>query len=175
MIQRCLLTGIGLAIGLGMKTTILIPLDFSEPSLAALQYATTLAKDGPAKLVLLHVVDRSYPIGAPDEYAAAARIERIIAKEAAEAKRQLEEHAARLRRLGLEVEIANREGKPAAEILKAAKSVKAKLIAMGTHGRTGLRRLLIGSVAEAVIRGAGCPVLTVRSTPRPTKQNKKAA
>jgi nucleotide-binding universal stress UspA family protein len=54
------------------------------------------------------------------------------------------------------------EGEPAAQILRVAKETKAGLIVMGTHGRTGLERILLGSVAEKVLRKAVCPVLTVR-------------
>jgi nucleotide-binding universal stress UspA family protein len=69
-----------------------------------------------------------------------------------------------------------REGDPAQEILHTAEETKADLIVMGTHGRTGLRRLLMGSVAEVVLRKAPCPVLTVKSLLRenaPADQEEK--
>src|SRR5262249_59188485 len=69
------------------------------------------------------------------------------------------------------VEYLVREGDPVAEILRAARARDCDLIVMGTHGRTGLRRLLLGSVAEGVMRKAPCPVLTARpSSPEPAEQ-----
>lgn len=69
----------------------------------------------------------------------------------------------------LEVEV--RAGAPAREILRAAKVLDAELIAVGTHGRSGLKRLVLGSVAEAVLRDAPCPVLVVRAATPPSAQS----
>ncbi|MCA9215174.1 MAG: universal stress protein, partial [Planctomycetales bacterium] len=68
------------------------------------------------------------------------------------------------RKSGVEVAAIVRRGDPAAEIMKLAKKKKADLLVVGTHGRTGLQHLLMGSVAEAIVRGATCPVLTIKNT-----------
>jgi nucleotide-binding universal stress UspA family protein len=138
--------------------TILHPTDFSEQSGHAFEPAGALARDYGARLIVLHVAEPPFLIHGetllpPDP--------EILS---GEAKAQLDR---------LEVPVANvraerrlKEGDPAAEILRAAREALADLIVMGTHGRTGLVRLLMGSVAEQVVRKAPCPVLTVK-TPFP--------
>ena len=139
--------------------TILHPTDFSERSEYAFRLACSLARDYGARLVALHVVtppvviygDGIVPLDpGPERAAAKERLERLEAP-----------------RTGTRLEHRLAEGDPAEEILRVAREIAADLIVMGTHGRTGLRRLLMGSVAERVVRGAACPVLTVR-TPFPT-------
>jgi len=133
--------------------TILHPTDFSEQSGYALSLACALSRDYGARLVLLHVFQMpvSYagegmipPLG---EDLRADEEERLwqlhVPDENIRAERQLE------------------EGDPASLICSVADDIKADLIVMGTHGRTGLNRLLMGSVAEQVVRRAECPVLTL--------------
>jgi len=130
---------------------ILHPTDFSDRSLAALPLACALARDYGARLVILHVCAPIIAYGEgilpPDPEA--------ISREARE----------RLDRLdipdGIRVERQFEEGDPAELILSVAQDLDCDLIVMGTHGRTWLRRLLMGSVAEQVVRRASCPVLTV--------------
>jgi nucleotide-binding universal stress UspA family protein len=138
--------------------TILHPTDFSDRSRNALQLATALARDYRAKLVLLHVVPR--PIVAFGDG--------VIPPEPEDFR---EEARAKLDGLaapgpGVAVERHVTEGDPAAVIVHSARELSADLIVLGTHGRTGLGRLLMGSVAEQVVRKAACPVLTV-SAPFP--------
>src|SRR5262249_22199321 len=120
--------------------------------------ACALARDYRARLILLHVAD--VPMVAYGEGVVPPNPEELRA----EAQEQLD---------GLLVPDANvraerrlEQGEPVGEILRVAQEVHADLIVMGTHGRTGLGRLLMGSVAEQVARQASCPVLTVR-TPFP--------
>ena len=154
-----------------MKTTILVPLDLSDASLAALEYASDLAAGRGAALHLMHVVDRApYIVGPAGEYTA-ARVDRLIEEDGAKAKKHLEALAEDLRRHGFTVTVSSHEGRPAAEILRAADELKPDLIAMGTHGRSGFRHLLLGSVAESVIRKATCPVLTFRTAPKNPKEH----
>ena len=134
--------------------TILHPTDFSESSRPAFELACALARDYSAALVVTHVVPPTH-VFAPDGIAVP-----FPAEEPYEARARL----ARVRPADGHVEVEHRllEGDPAEMILKLAEDVNADVIVMGTHGTTGLTRLLVGSVAESVMRKAPCPVLTVR-------------
>jgi nucleotide-binding universal stress UspA family protein len=135
--------------------TILHPTDFSDRSGHALQLASALARDYQARLVLLHVIPRPV-IG----YG-----EGVIPPEPEFVREEAQEQLDRLAVPGGGVVAERRlgEGDPAAVILHFAREAHADLVVMGTHGRTGLGRLLMGSVAEQVVRRAPCPVLTVTS------------
>jgi nucleotide-binding universal stress UspA family protein len=138
--------------------TILHPTDFSESSGPAFELACALARDYSAALVVAHVVPPTR-VFAPDGIAVPFPTE-----EPYEARAQL----ARVRPTvgGVEVEHRLLEGDPAEMILKLAREVRADVIVMGTHGTGGLTRLLVGSVAESVMRKAPCPVLTVKEPSR---------
>jgi len=134
--------------------TILHPTDFSDRSGYALQLACALARDHGARIVILKVVPQPTVVYG----------EGIIPPEPDLLIAEAEEH---LRNLvvpdaNIPIERVSREGDPATEILRLAREINANLIALGTHGRTGLERLLMGSVAEQVMRQATCPVLTVK-------------
>lgn len=135
--------------------TILYPTDFSPRSAHAFEVACALARDYEAKLVVAHVK-------APPEvvYGEVG----ILPPEPVEIRKGLQADLARVRPPDANIPVEHRllEGSAAEEIVKLAKEVGADLIVMGTHGRTGLSRLLLGSVAEVVLRRAPCPVLTVR-------------
>ncbi len=131
---------------------ILYATDFSEPSNGAFPVACALARDYGARLVVLHVIPPPLFHG------------EVVAR------RQegfYEGYWAELRKLqppdpNVAVEYALEEGNAVEAILEAARQRGCDLIVLGTHGRTGLGRLLMGSVAEQVMRKAPCPVLTVR-------------
>lgn len=134
--------------------SILLPTDFSEYSDHALAVAGSLARDHGARLVLLHVVEGEIVAGESGIWLPPAQ-------------GTLEEARERLETLpvpdpSLPVEHRVASGFPVDEILRLAEKEPFDLIVMGTHGRTGLSRLLMGSVAEQVLRRAQCPVLTVR-------------
>jgi len=133
--------------------TILHPTDFSDRSGYALHLASALARDYQARLVLLHVLAR--PVIGYGEGVVPPEPE-VIREEA---KEQLDRLAAP--GAGVVTDRRLAEGEPAEVILHFARETPADLIVMGTHGRTGLGRLLMGSVAEHVVRKAPCPVLTV--------------
>jgi nucleotide-binding universal stress UspA family protein len=143
---------------------ILHPTDFSEPSRAAFAFACSLARDYSAELIILHVY-RPPAAFAPDGIAVGAPVE-----DPYEPRAQL----AQLRPTDPRVKFEHHviEGEPADEILKAAKGQGIDVIVMGTHGNTGLTRLLMGSVAENVSRKATCPVLTLRT---PFKSEERSA
>ena len=142
--------------------TILHPTDLSEHSRYAFEVARSLAGGSAARLVLLHV---SPNVAVPA---------REALREPEPGKEYYDRLRGELRRLqeaaaAVPSECRVAEGHPATEILRTAREVGADLIVMGTHGRTGLRRLLMGSVAEQVVRQAPCPVLTVSISPHPTE------
>ena len=140
---------------------ILVPHDFSEHSDAALAHADGLARLSRASLHLLHVIQPPplhavtpagpVQIAMPVEVTDAARIE----------ARELLRRIARSSRADAQVHVE--EGSPTAVICRFAERHRTDLIVMGTHGRAGLAHLLLGSVAERVLRRAPCPVLTVRA------------
>lgn len=140
------------------RKTILVPVDFEGASKRALEAARWLAKALDADLVLLHTHDRpsfDHP-ELPGE--TVARIEALVEQTAQKSLADLAE----------EVDAQGtlfRHGDPAARILEAAAEVKPAMIVMGTHGRRGLNRFFMGSVAAHVVREARVPVVTVRARP----------
>ena len=133
--------------------TILVPTDFSECSEAAFRLASSLARDYSAHLIVLHVypppLDHSEEIARrpPDSY------EDSLWKSL---------KAIRAEDLKYDIDYQLVEGDAATEIARVAAEKSCDLIVMGTHGRTGIERVLLGSVAEKVIRHAACPVLTTK-------------
>ena len=145
--------------------TVLVPHDFSSSANHAAAIARDQAKPRGGKLLLLHVCDLPLDLG-PDTtlivgHNADAPISmRHFAMSAAEA--HLRDIAARLERDGVAVEVFVAVGKPAEEIIRFAAEHGASAIVMGTHGRTGIRHLIAGSVTERVVRTSSVPVLTIR-------------
>jgi nucleotide-binding universal stress UspA family protein len=137
--------------------TILHPTDFSERSEAAFQLACLLARESGARLIVLHVVQ-------PPPFVTHGEMARAL-EQAEGYRRELNEKLRNLRGADPASEIEHRleDGEPVTEILRAATETGSDLIVLGTHGRTGFRRLLLGSVAEQVLRRAACPVLTVNT------------
>jgi universal stress protein A len=148
--------------------TILHPTDFSDCSRYAFRVAGMLAREQGARLVVLHVKLTLGPLVAYGE--ALADLEPEGSPE------RLLEVLHRLRLSDPEVQVEHRlvEGQGADEILRRAEELGADLIVMGTHGRTGLGRLLMGSVAGEVVRNARCPVVTVK-IPHPVSRAEQAA
>ena len=141
--------------------TIVVPTDFSDDAALAIRTAQRVfgPEDGDAKLVLVH----AYHL--PVEFTALGAVPvapRLFADAAEQARERLEQDARPLRAGGLNVEVIAQEGYPPLVIEEAARDAGADLIAMGTHGRSGLRHLLLGSTAERVVQHAPCPVLTIR-------------
>jgi nucleotide-binding universal stress UspA family protein len=139
---------------------ILFPTDFSDNSCAALDYAIKLAEVYKTELCLLHVVNS--PIQYDSFLLSSFQIDEIERK-ATSANRQalLNLIQTRIGEL-VPVKVMLRRGVPFVEIINAARKCKADLIVMATHGCSGLRQKLIGSVAEKVVRHAPCPVLNVK-------------
>jgi universal stress protein A len=138
---------------------ILCPTDFSATAEKALEYAVFLASSHNAELQLLHVVDHlhgfdNYLILSLTPHEIAERMEKHANENLSDVANQIKET--------VKIEKAVRHGKTSVQIIEMAREMKADLVVMGTHGRTGLSHVIIGSVAEAVIRHAHCPVLVVR-------------
>jgi nucleotide-binding universal stress UspA family protein len=152
-----------------MKTIrrILVPIDFSPSSRAAVELATSLAKDLPpgATIDLLHVwhpptlVPSSLLAVTHDSKGPPLTLE-DLARERAEVG--LKDARAQLQKLNLETRAHLGVGEPAQEILALADQQHYDLIVMGTRGKSGIAHLLLGSVAERVVRHAHCPVITVK-------------
>ncbi len=140
---------------------ILHPTDFSRASSAAFLKAVALAKESRAQLLLVHVMLPPTPfIG--DGYVSPKTYEELEAAARRSAQRELAKVAARAQKAKARVKAVLLEGVPYDRIARAARSKRADLIVMGTHGRSGLSKFFLGSVAERVIALAPCPVLTVR-------------
>jgi nucleotide-binding universal stress UspA family protein len=133
---------------------ILFPTDFSTSSDAGLAQATSLARDGGGKLIIVHVEEPPAAYGAGEMYYG------IPDPDTAGLMKMLEAVVPNDPTVPYEHRLVT--GDPATEIVRLAEQEKVDLIVLGTHGRTGLRRLLMGSVAEAIVRRAPCPVLTYR-------------
>lgn len=135
--------------------SILVPVDGSPPSLAALEHAIALAEDEGARIDLLHVE-------APDEFSIGSTSP-LQSSTRREHERALEAAAHRARDLlGSRCGTLVERGDPLRTIVTVASAGQYDLIVIGTHGRSGRLRAMLGSVAEGVVRMAPCPVLTVR-------------
>jgi nucleotide-binding universal stress UspA family protein len=142
---------------------ILVATDFEESAEQAIACAVELARADGAELVLLHVyMDLpTYP------EVAAGRVEAIYEEQRRWVEGELERRARAARGRGLLASPLVRTGSPAPTIARVAAEERADLVVVGTHGRSGLDRLVLGSVAERVVRQAPCPVLVVKAPPAP--------
>ena len=138
---------------------ILCPIDFSEPALLALSYAEALAESFGAELHILHVLEMVYPSG-PGEVLGAAPLATTL--DTTSCQRALNELVERRPAGRLRARTQVVIGRPFADIVRVAGEDAVDLVVMGTHGRGWFSHLLIGSVAEKVVRTAPCPVLTVK-------------
>jgi len=137
-----------------IASKILFPTDFSPYGQEALRWATALARDTGATLVIVHVEEPPMAYGGGEIYIATEEGDREELRHALLQIVPTDPNVPCDHKLLV--------GDPATAIVEAAEKENADLIVMGTHGRTGLTRLLMGSVAEAIVRRAKCPVLTVK-------------
>jgi nucleotide-binding universal stress UspA family protein len=146
---------------------ILFPTDFSKSERTALEMATSLARDRAAKLVIVHVEEPPmaygggelyYGIEEPDRFQLQKMLTEVVPTDAA-----------------VNFEHKLMVGSPATSIVHLAEKEGVEMIVMPTHGRTGLARVLMGSVAEEVVRKAKCPVLTVKTITEKTTPVKETA
>ncbi len=138
---------------------ILCPIDFSEPAQAAMTAAVELSRHFDAELTLFH----SYQLpGYTLPEGSVVASPKMLQDLADQAEAHLEEWRATAQRLGApRVVTAKSIGDPALEVVELAREGTFDLIVLGTHGRTGIRHALLGSITERVVRHARCPVLTI--------------
>jgi nucleotide-binding universal stress UspA family protein len=139
---------------------ILVPVDFSEHADSVIEWAAHLAEEHGSRLLLLH----AYHLPVEFQQVEGAYLPADFWNSVKdESKKQLAVYGEQLRARGLDVEELTREGYPATVIEEAAEQLEADLIVIGSRGRSGLKHLLLGSIAERVVQKAPCPVLTVKS------------
>jgi len=138
---------------------ILFPTDFSESAENASRYALSLAKKYGSKVYVIHVIE---PFTYTTEFGLdfSAQLKEMEAS----ARRLLDDVAASIKKNNLDVESALITGEPFVEIIKYARKEQVDLIVMATHGRSGIEHMLMGSVAEKVVRKSPCPVLTIKKS-----------
>ena len=140
---------------------ILYATDFSSASRRAFATAMALAKANRATLTILHVIVPIAPL-VPEQYLDTMAWARLDVQARRWGHAQLARLAARARKIGLRVTTLLLEGDPSRHILRAARGMGVDFVVMGTHGRTGFSKFLLGSVAERVIATASCAIVTVR-------------
>jgi nucleotide-binding universal stress UspA family protein len=144
---------------------ILVPTDFSEPSERAAVYALELAKRYGAEIHCVHVSDIPADLLATSTYYMTGPSEQFVDQVRDESKKSLEAFAAK-NFPGLGAKAVFLEGRPFVEIVRYTRDEKIDLVVIATHGRSGLKHALFGSVAEKVVRKAPCPVLVVKRDER---------
>ena len=140
---------------------VLHPTDFSRASGKAFTMALELARGSRAALTVVHVLTPIVPV-AGEGFVLPETYEQIEASARAAAQKQLDRLVAKAKAAGVRATGFLLTGTPHDQIVRAAKSRRADLVVIGTHGRTGLARFFVGSVAARVTALAPCPVLTVR-------------
>ena len=151
---------------------ILSATDFSEDSSLALSYAEELARRFNSELIVLHVDQPLPPVMVSPDMGPVMDVgamTRIAEEQRLLAQKELDKIINRMRDSGLKARSLLKVGSPFLEVIRTAQSEGAELIVMGTHGRTGLAHVLMGSVAERVVQKAPCPVLTIRHPDRKFK------
>jgi nucleotide-binding universal stress UspA family protein len=136
--------------------------DFSPASTAALKRAMAMAKADRAQLIIVHVMTPPSLALPGDGYISPSLYEDLEASARAQAQKRLNAIVARARKAGVRATGLLLEGVPHERIARAARGRKVDLLVIGTHGRTGLAKFFLGSVAARLIASVSCPVLTVR-------------
>jgi nucleotide-binding universal stress UspA family protein len=152
-----------------MFSKIVVPVDFSEYTDEILAYASEIANRFNASVHLIHVIPTMDYFTPYESFMAAEYMESMQKDVKGEIAKQLESAAAEVTAASVTKSV--RTGSAFIEITEYADSVGADLIVMGTHGRGGLEHMLLGSVAEKVVRKSSCPVLTIR----PGQKHRKAS
>jgi len=142
---------------------IMHPSDFSRASRPAFAKAVELAKTNRAELLVAHVLTPVVPV-VGDGYVSPTVYDEIESSARAYALKQLGGLIAKAKKAGVRAKPLLLAGAPAEQITRAARSRRADLVVLGTHGRTGFARVILGSVANRVVATAQCPVMTVRGT-----------
>jgi universal stress protein A len=141
---------------------ILYATDYSKASARALDEAMRMAKQNKAELLVVHVIEPMGQYAAGEEFDGAALYMKMEEAAKEEAERAMQKLLRKLQQAKVKAKSLLLHGRAYDQILRAAKSRKANMIVIGTHGRTGLSKLFMGSIASRVVAGARCPVVTVR-------------
>ncbi|MFM7101283.1 MAG: universal stress protein [Verrucomicrobiota bacterium] len=139
---------------------ILVPVDFSENGQKSIHYARAFAEQFEATLVLIHAIE---PLAYPPDFAFVPLLPPDVEEKRAEELQKQLDNLARNLGGGVPVETVLRSGRPWQEIVDYARTAGIDLLVVTTHGYTGLKHALLGSVAEKIVRHAPCPVLVVRT------------
>ena len=156
-----------------MSRRIMHPSDFSTASQAAFNKAVDMAKADRAELTIVHVLSPVMPVPG-DGYISPKVYEEIAASTRAWAQKQLDKRVATARAAGVRAKGLLMDGIPHEQIVRAARAKRTDLLVLGTHGRSGLAKLFIGSVAESVLRGTRTPILVVRADSAPVEPQRGA-
>jgi len=141
----------------------LVPVDFSKTSDIAIDHAVNLARENKGKLILVHVIPTSAMMMAGPDVATAPMLVDIEKAQLEDAQKLMDKLVRKKKlKAGTFKPVIVKRGDPAQAIAHQAKKNRAAMIVMGSHGRTGLKRLVLGSVAERTLRYARCPVLIVK-------------
>jgi nucleotide-binding universal stress UspA family protein len=143
-------------------TRILVPTDFSEPSEIAVNYAKALAENFDAALHILHVIEERELVYGKLSSSSFSSLNSIIEEIEKNVRERLDNVLTQSEREQYRAELVLLTGTPFVEIIRYARARSIDLIVLGTHGRGPIAHMLMGSVAEKVVRKAPCPVLTVR-------------
>ena len=141
---------------------ILYATDFSKASARALDEAVRLAKQNHAELLVVHVIEPVGQYAAGEDFGGAELYMKIEEAAEQDAQRSMQKLMGKLQQARVKAKSLLLKGLAYEQIVKTARSRKANIIVIGTHGRTGLSKLFMGSVAGRVVSLASCPVLTVR-------------
>jgi nucleotide-binding universal stress UspA family protein len=144
-----------------MTRRILHPSDFSAASNAAFKKAIEMAKANRAELLIVHVINPIVPM-AGEGYVSPKMYEDLAASTRAWARKQLDRLLVKAKKSGVRGKGVLAEGAAHEQIARIAKTKRADVVVMGTHGRSGFAKLFLGSVAGRVVAAAPCPVLTVK-------------
>jgi universal stress protein A len=139
---------------------VLFASDFSTASRRAFDTALAIAKSLNAKLTIVSVL--APVVTVPEQYIDAVTLDQLDKQARRWSSQQLEKLAARAKNVGVRASVLLGDGDPADQIVRACRATRSDVIVVGTHGRRGLRRFFLGSVAERVVATASCPVITVR-------------
>jgi nucleotide-binding universal stress UspA family protein len=144
-------------------STYVVPVDFSRTSEAALDHAVKLTRENKGKLVLIHAIPTAAMATAGTHEGAPEMIVEVEKAQRQEAQNQMEKLIRKKKLIpGTFRSMIISRGDPARIIADQARKARAAMIVMGSHGRTGLKRLVLGSVAERTLRYARCPVLIIK-------------
>jgi universal stress protein A len=150
-------------------TRILVATDFSLDSDSAIAYALALAKTIPASVHVVHIVDNPLAAGVWASEVYTTELAGLQINLVRDAEKQLRRGMRALDHHGIKVTTEVRTGRPAPTIVQCARDRGSDLLIVGSHGRTGVAHLVMGSVAEHVVRHAPCPVLVVRPVEHETR------